>query len=181
MDLGDICEPEYGYTDSAKEEGNARFIRITDIDETGKLRPNDAMHIRLSEKSKSYLLKENDVLVARTGATYGKTVIFKENYPAVFASYLIRLNFKGDVIDPNFYWVFSQTEDYWAQAKNLVTGGGQPQFNGGAIKKIKVPLPPIKIQKQFVFEAEKEQEIIEANRRLIEIYEKKIQGVIGGV
>ena len=47
--------------------------------------------------------------------------------------------------------------------------------------KIKIPLPPLAIQKQLVAEAEKEEEIIHANKRLIEIMEKKIEKVIAEI
>ena len=43
---------------------------------------------------------------------------------------------------------------------------------------MKIPLPPLEIQKQLVAEAEKEEEIITANRRLIEIMEEKINQVM---
>ena len=69
-------------------------------------------------------------------ATYGKTMIFDEDYPAVFASFLIRLNFDKTKIYPKYYWAFAQSENYIEQAARLMTGGGQPQFNGNAIIKI---------------------------------------------
>lgn len=62
-----------------------------------------------------------------------------------------------------------------------MTGGGQQQFNANAIKKIKVPVLPLKIQKQLVTEAEREGEIAAANHRLIELYEQKIADVISAI
>lgn len=50
-----------------------------------------------TEKSK-YLLKEGDLLVARIGATYGKTLYYDRKEPAVFASYLIRLTLDESVL-----------------------------------------------------------------------------------
>ena len=76
-------------------------------------------------------------------------MIFKEDYPAVFASFLIRLRFPKDRVHPRYYWVFAQSDGYWNQANALMTGGGQPQFNGNALKpgrlawtKTEVSLPP---------------------------------------
>lgn len=60
----------------------------------------------------------------------------------------------------------------------LSGGGGQPNISQTIIKKLEIPLPPLAIQKQLVLEAEKEEEIIKANKRLIEIMEKKIEKVI---
>ena len=99
----------------------------------------------------------------------------------MFASYLIRLRFPPDMVDPSYYWAFAQSDNYWNQAKSLVTGGGQPQFNGNTIKQIKLPLPPLPIQQAIVAEIESEQELVNANRKLVTRFEKKIQGVIDRV
>jgi len=45
--LGEVAEFKYGFTDRAKDEGNVRFIRITDIDENGKLRVNDSKFLNV--------------------------------------------------------------------------------------------------------------------------------------
>ena len=88
--LSEVCEIKYGFTDSAKEKGNTRFIRITDIDNNGKLKEEDKKYLDLNKENKEYLLKKNDLLVARTGATFGKTLIFTSDEPAIYASYLIK-------------------------------------------------------------------------------------------
>lgn len=175
VEVGEIAKIEYGFTASASDEGNARFIRITDIAPDGTLRADGAKYIKLSGKSKEAQLTKGDILVARTGATYGKTMLFEEDYPAVFASFLIRLKFSKDEVNPRYYWIFAQSKSYWNQARSLVTGGGQPQFNGNAINKIKFPLPPLTIQKAIVDEIENEQSLIAANRDLIKRFEMKIR------
>ena len=86
-----LTKPQYGFTTSAEDHGDARFIRITDISKEGSLNSSQPKYITLNSKSKQSLLTRGDILVARTGATYGKTALFDEDYPAVFASYLIRL------------------------------------------------------------------------------------------
>ena len=182
VELGEICKPQYGFTTTGKDQGDARLIRITDIGADGALIPNEAKYLTLDAESKEYLLKQKDVLIARTGATFGKTMLFKENYPAVFASFLIRLNFfKPDNILPEYYWSFSQSEGYWKQANQLMTGGGQPQFNGNALIKIKIPLPDVNIQREIVSKIEKEQQLVNANKQLIQIYEQKIKSKIAEV
>ena len=120
-------------------------------------------------------------LIARTGATYGKTMLFREDYPAVFASYLIRLRFPLERIHPYFYWAFAQSDAYWNQANALMTGGGQPQFNGNALRRIKLPIPPLSTQQAIVAEIEAERALVNANRELIQRFEKKIQAAVGRV
>ena len=108
-------------------------------------------------------------------------MIFEEDYPAVFASYLIRLRFPLERVHQCYYWAFAQSDTYWNQAKALMTGGGQPQFNGNAIKQIKFPLPSIETQKAVVAEIEAEQSLVAANRELMERMEGKIRAAIGRV
>ena len=179
--IGELTKPEYGFTAKAKDQGDVRFVRITDISEDGRLRPDEPKFIPLTGKAHDSILKRGDVLVARTGATFGKTVIFEEEYTAVFASYLIRLRFPVESVDPHYYWAFAQSDNYWSQADSLATGGGQPQFNGNAIKKVRLPLPPLKIQRAIVKEIRAEQDLIESNCELIDRFEGKIQGAIARV
>jgi type I restriction enzyme M protein len=175
VELGSVCQPEYGYTDTAKEEGDARYIRITDIDDNGKLKNTDFKYLELTEEARKYILNNNDIVVARTGATFGKTLLFKEAYLSVFASYLIRLNFDLKRVNPTYYWCFAQSANYWKQANSLVTGGGQPQFNANAIIKIQLPLPTLEEQGEIVLKIEKEQNLVQTNKELIEIFEQKIK------
>lgn len=181
VELGEVCKPEYGFTETAKEKGDARFIRITDIGADGKLKKEDPKYVDLSKDAKQSLVAKDDILVARTGATYGKTMIFEEDYPAVFASFLIRLNFDKSKVFPKYYWAFAQSENYIQQAARLMTGGGQPQFNGNAIVKIQIPLPSIDEQTEIVQAIEEEMQLVNANKRLIEIFEQKIKDKISEV
>lgn len=181
VELGDVAKPEYGFTEKAKEEGDARFIRITDIGADGKLIESDEKYISLTPEAEKSIVRKDDVLLARTGATYGKTMIFEADYPAVFASFLIRLNFDLNRVYPKYYWAFAQSISYINQAASLMTGGGQPQFNGNAVVKIKFPLPDIETQLQIVAQIEKEQALVNANKQLIEIFEQKIKDRIAKV
>ena len=181
VELGEITKPEYGFTEKAAEQGDARFVRITDISQDGKLRAEDPKFITLTKEARESLLSNGDILVARTGATFGKTMIFEEDYPAVFASFLIRLRFPKNRVHPRYYWVFAQSDLYWNQANALMTGGGQPQFNGNALKQVKIPLPPLATQQAIVAEIEAEQALVAANRELIARFEQKIQTTLARV
>ncbi|MBA4137563.1 MAG: N-6 DNA methylase [Opitutus sp.] len=174
VELGTICKPEYGFTASAEEKGNARFVRITDIAPDGRIKKDEPKFVTLTSESRPYLLSKGDLLVARTGATFGKTMLFDENYPAVFASYLIRLRFPEDKLLPEFYWSFAQSERYWAQARNLATGGGQPQFNGNALTRVRIPVPPLEVQKEIVAEIEGYQKVINGARAVLDHYHPHI-------
>ncbi|WP_193125115.1 restriction endonuclease subunit S [Escherichia coli] len=139
--LGEIGDFTYGYAAKAMDSGDARFVRITDINKDGKLSKENPMYVELNEENEKYTLDKNDLLMARTGATFGKTMIFEEDYPAVYAGFLIKLNLNKTIINAKYYWHFAQSDFFGEQANKLVSGGGQPQFNANALKQVRVPIP----------------------------------------
>jgi type I restriction enzyme M protein len=168
--LGHIATFEYGHTATAGETGDARYIRITDIDKYGCLRPNDAKFIPLDEEAKASLARKGDVFVARIGATAGKTLLFNSTEPAVFASYLIRVRLDPERLLPEFYWCLSQSKQYWEQREQLVSGGGQPQLNANALKLIEIPLPPLEEQRRIVAEIEGCHKVLNGARQILAGY-----------
>ena len=150
MKLGEIASFTYGYTDKAQEIGNARFIRITDIDDMGNLHMDNPKYVTMTEESKKYLLKSGDLLMARTGATYGKTLYVSSDEPAVYASFLIKVAIDQSILLNRYYWHFSKSSLYWRQADKLVSKGGQQQFNTNAIGRVLVPVPPLSEQQRIV-------------------------------
>lgn len=148
--LGELAQFSYGYTEKAQDTGDTRFIRITDITDDGCLNPNGAKYITLSEDSRKHLLNRGDLLLARTGATYGKTLYMSTNEPAVYASFLIKISLDNTRLLNRFYWHFSKSQSYWNQAEKLVSKGGQQQFNANAVSRIIVPVPPLDVQQRIV-------------------------------
>ena len=150
LPLKDIAKFSYGYTDKAQEHGDTRFLRITDIAEDGTMKPEGAKYILLNNESKKYLVKKGDLLLARTGATYGKTLYVPDNSPAVYASFLIKIELDNSKISNRYYWHFSKSSQYWRQAEKLVSKGGQQQFNTNAVERVVVPVPPLDVQNRIV-------------------------------
>ena len=150
VSLSELARFTYGFTDKAKETGDTRFIRITDIDDNGNLRRSDAKYITLTEESRKYLLKKGDILLARTGATYGKTLYIPDDTPAVFASFLLKIELDNSRILNRYYWHFAKSTQYWTQAEKYVSKAGQQQFNSKAVGRVLVPIPPLGVQQKIV-------------------------------
>lgn len=169
--LSNFCEVEYGYTEKAKSEGDYRFVRITDTDENGLLTQENKMYVRSFPEAKKYELSTGDLLMARTGASAGNVLFFESDEKAIFASYLIRLKFKKEV-SSKLYWFFSKSKLYWDQVKQLSAGSAQPQFNGGALKKITFLFPKsLHEQKAIV---KKLDALSVETKKLEKIYEQKL-------
>lgn len=133
--LGEIADVEYGFTAKSTEEGDYRYVRITDIDKNGELISEDKKYIKHSKEADGFIVKKNDLLMARTGATFAKVLLFNSDESSVFASYLIRIKFK-EKIENKLYWYFTKTKSYWDQANSLASGAAQPHFNGAAVKQV---------------------------------------------
>ena len=129
--LSDVSnKPLYGMNSAATDfDGENKYLRITDIDEeshrfkfTKLSSPSDV----IEEK---YILKEGDLLFARTGASVGKSYIYDpDDGKVVFAGFLIKFGLKESVIP---YFIFTQTlsEKFnnWVITNSMRSG--QPGIN----------------------------------------------------
>ncbi|MDR0536235.1 MAG: N-6 DNA methylase [Puniceicoccales bacterium] len=176
--LGQVAKFEYGHPAVAGEEGEARYIRITDIDQEGNLRANGAKFIALDEAASRHTCKCGDIYIARVGSTAGKMLYFDDKAPAVFASYLIRCVPDEKRILPRFFWYYAQGRDYASRRDCLITGGAQPQLNAAALRQLEIPCPPLATQQAIVDALDAEAANINAARNIIAHYEKKIEKLL---
>jgi len=146
---------QYGYTESSSKENiGPKFLRITDIQDN-KVEWNDVPFCKIDNEIKSkYLLKDGDLVFARTGATVGKSFLIKGAIPeAVFASYLIRVrvNLK---IDEKYLSYFFQSPNYWNQITEGQVGIGQPNVNGTKLGQLNITIAPLEEQLAIVSKIE---------------------------
>ena len=145
----------YGVSESAKETGQYKLLRITDIQnnkvnwETVPFTDYD------NNKAQAYLLNDGDILFARTGATVGKSYLVEGlRDSAIYASYLIRVQ-TSSVILPAYIKFFFESGFYWEQISLNSVGIGQPNVNGTTLAALAIPIPPYREQLRIVEEAKK--------------------------
>ena len=146
--LGDyIFKPEYGYTASATHDPiGAKFLRITDIQDDS-VNWKDVPYCECDEDTKKkYLLVPGDIVIARIGATTGKTFLVDECPESIFASYLIRVKTKSPLLSP-FLSTYFRTEDYWRQIRQNKGGRLKGGVNIPILQNLKIPLPPLPEQR----------------------------------
>jgi type I restriction enzyme S subunit len=135
---------QYGFTARAiAEPVGPKFIRITDLQD-GKVNWQSVPFCNCDSQEK-YMLRDNDILFARTGATTGKTYLVSQPPPSVFASYLIRLHPKPEVT-AGYLYAFSQSDDYWSQIISEKEGSAQPNVNGQKLSSLMIPLVSAQLQ-----------------------------------
>ena len=124
---------KYGANESgiSYDEALPRYVRITDFSDTGKLSEKNKLSLSW-DKGKDYLLKDGDVLFARSGATVGKTYQFKKsmsiekNY--AFAGYLIKAEANETMILSDYLYLYTNS--------NLFNRWKESIFNKATIENI---------------------------------------------
>lgn len=120
---------DYGMNAAAKPyDGQNKYIRITDIDEVSSTYNNSSIVSPDGILSENYVVNEGDILLARTGASTGKSYLYrKSDGKLYYAGFLIRAN----VAEHNPYFVFSQlhTHRYWRWVSIMSARSGQPGIN----------------------------------------------------
>ena len=145
----------YGVSESAKTHGEYKLLRITDIQENIVYWNSVPYTDYDSEKASLYLLKNNDILFARTGATVGKSYLVTDlKEKAIFASYLIRVQ-SFDIVRSQYIKFFFESGYYWQQIADNSVGTGQPNVNGTILGNLKIPIAPLKEQDRIIIEVKK--------------------------
>ncbi len=149
--FGDFSTNQYGYSAKAVDDDKLpKMLRITDIQDNGvdwKTVPGCKIE---DSKLDQYRLVDNDIVIARIGATTGKSfLINKPPLNAVFASYLIRVRFSKDFL-PKYVYCFLQSETYWKQISDLSSGIALPGVNSTKLQTMMFPFPPLETQKRIV-------------------------------
>ena len=145
----------YGVSESAKSEGKYKLLRITDIQDNQVNWDTVPFTDFDEEKVSSYILRDGDIVFARTGATVGKSYLINGlSQKAIYASYLIRVQ-TYDLILPEYIKLFFESGYYWQQIQLNSVGIGQPNVNGTILGNLNLPLPPYVEQKRIVAEIER--------------------------
>lgn len=152
----------YGYNGSANFNlKEPKLVRITDI-QNNSINWNNVPACEIKENDiQNYKLQQNDILIARTGGTIGKTYLVEEvPSTSIFASYLIRCIPLS--INAKYLKIFMESPFYWQQLYNKASGTGQPNVNGTSLKSLIVPLPPLAEQHRIVAKVEEHMKIVDS-------------------
>lgn len=126
---------EYGLNASAKDfDGIHKYLRITDIDDSSRLFLTDKLSSPdvdfTLEEYDSFKLQKNDLLFSRTGASVGKTYLYRDSDGEVYyAGFLIRARL-CELSDGNFIFQQTLTDKYKRFIEITSQRSGQPGVNG---------------------------------------------------
>ena len=157
---------DYGMNAAAKEfDGENKYIRITDIDDKSHKFLQEDLVSPDGNLEEKYLVKKNDLLFARTGASTGKSYLYNENDGKLYyAGFLIRVH----VVNANSYFIYSQTltSKYQTWLKIMSVRSGQPGINAEEYKNLPIILPPLPEQQtiaEVLSTADKEIDLLKSD------------------
>ncbi|WP_270182951.1 restriction endonuclease subunit S [Alkalihalobacillus sp. CinArs1] len=159
---------QYGYTDSSSHEKvGPKYLRITDI-QNDFVEWGNVPSCNIDEHQyQKYKLLTEDIVVARTGATTGKSFLIKNPPESVFASYLIRLR-TNKALDPKYLWFYMRSPEYWKQIMVVKKGSAQPGANAKILGGLILPVPPINEQKRIADKVDRLLNKIDEAKRLFD-------------
>ena len=151
-----VCELKYGTSEKSSSVGKIAVLRMGNITNVGTIDYSNLVYSSNDEDIEQYSLEKDDLLFNRTNSSewVGKTAIYKEEQPAIYAGYLIRIrpllissDYLNTVMNSGYYrdWCYDVKTD----AVN------QSNINAQKLSQLMIPIPPLKEQERIVAEMNK--------------------------
>ena len=182
LPLGAICTG-FGYGINAEAidfDGENKYIRITDIDEeSSKYISNPPVSPAITDSK--CIVKENDILFARTGASTGKSYLYNwQDGLLYYAGFLIRANVKKSY---NAYFVYQQTKTnkYNNWVRIMSARSGQPGINAQEFSQYKISFPSLPQQNKIASFLSKVDQRIETQSKIIDKLKSQMNYIIDNI
>lgn len=184
VELGEVCDINLKASDPIRLFGNETFtyIDIESIENgTGKISFKNVID-PIEAPSRARRIIKNDDIALSTVRPNLRAFGYLENLPknCLASTGFAILSVKQKLISKFLYFIVHQ--DYMVEQMVKKSGKGQyPSITASDVKELLIPLPPLEIQQQIVSQIEEEQKMVDANKKLIEIFEQKIKARIDEV
>jgi len=170
-----LLEPlKYGANEAAEltDRTLPRYVRITDIDKNGNLVDSSFRSLPV-DIAEPYLLQEGDILLARSGATVGKSFLYFNSYgSSAYAGYLIRARIDPNIVSFAFFYNYLQSSAYWTWISLMTIQATIQNVSAEKYGCLPVPVPPSQEQelilKKIVSDCRPFDELICASHKDIE-------------
>lgn len=151
-----VCELKYGTSEKSSSVGKIAVLRMANLTNWGTIDYSDLVYSSNDEDIKQYSLKKDDLLFNRTNSSewVGKTAVYKEERPAIYAGYLIRV--RPILISSNYLNYVMNSSYYRNWCYNVKTDAvNQSNINAQKLSQLMIPVPPLKEQERIIIEIAK--------------------------
>ncbi|MCX5964010.1 MAG: N-6 DNA methylase [Cyanobacteria bacterium] len=165
-----------------KAENGIPFITISNINKNNQIDFSKTFFVpeEYYEALKPHRKPHKDDILYTVTGSYGIPVLIESEIKFCFQRHigLIRPSAK---INTRYLYYLLSSSFILNQADAAATGVAQKTVSLTTLRDFSIPVPPIEIQKAIVAEIQAEQALVNANRELIERFEKKIQTVLNRI
>jgi len=151
-----VCELKYGTSEKSSSVGKIAVLRMGNITNVGTIDYSNLVYSSNDEDIEQYSLEKDDLLFNRTNSSewVGKTAIYKEEQPAIYAGYLIRI--RPLLISPDYLNTVMNSSYYRDWCYDVKTDAvNQSNINAQKLSQLMIPIPPLKEQERIVAEMNK--------------------------
>ncbi|WP_225684267.1 restriction endonuclease subunit S [Bacteroides thetaiotaomicron] len=151
-----VCELKYGTSEKSSSVGKIAVLRMGNITNVGTIDYSNLVYSSNDEDIEQYSLEKDDLLFNRTNSSewVGKTAIYKEEQPAIYAGYLIRIRLL--LISPDYLNTVMNSGYYRDWCYDVKTDAvNQSNINAQKLSQLMIPIPPLKEQGRIVAEMDK--------------------------
>jgi len=153
--LANLCNlAQYGTSKKPNDQAEGLpLLRMGNVTYDGILDCAELKHVQIpSTDITKYELHSGDIVFNRTNSKdlVGKTGLWDGRFPAVAASYFIRLRLDESRVTPTFVWAFMNSRYMKRRFFDIARGAiGQANINARELKSLLLPVPPIETQRRF--------------------------------
>lgn len=150
--VDELCTSlKYGTSKKSNLEGSVVVLRMGNL-QNGEIDWSNLMYTDDKDDIEKYLLKKGDVLFNRTNSPelVGKTSIYRGEYPAIYAGYLIKLDYGKDIIGEYLNYMMNSTKAKHYCYTVKTDGVSQSNINAKKIGAFEIPVPTIEEQQEIV-------------------------------
>lgn len=159
------------------QEDKLTYLRITDINDDGSLNFSDLKSVD-AEDAEKYILKENDIVFARTGNSTGRSYFYEKQHGTfVYAGFLIKFSLDPNKVNPRILKYYTHSKPYFDWVNSFDTGATRGNINAKTYGDMELELPSRKVQDKIVSILSSLDRKIELNNKINADLEEMAQAI----
>lgn len=159
------------------QEDKLTYLRITDINDDGSLNFSDLKSVD-AEDAEKYILKENDIVFARTGNSTGRSYFYEKQHGTfVYAGFLIKFSLDPNKVNPRILKYYTHSKPYFDWVNSFDTGATRGNINAKTYGDMEIELPSRKVQDKIVSILSSLDRKIELNNKINDDLEEMAQAI----
>lgn len=174
----------YAFSSDSFTSFGEPVIRIGDISKDGSINLENCKYVShtLAKQSRSYTVRNGELLMAMTGATIGKAGFYECEFPALINQRVGLFKVLDNLMHYRFLWYTLKSYGYQEYIKLTAFGGAQPNISDVGMVGYRTTVPSLQEQSRITsfldHETAKIDNLIDKQKQLIELLKEKRQAVI---